>query len=294
MNAASQTKRTELSTFIQREVVPTTAVQGVIVIGSVAKGIARPDSDIDAVIFLDPYDLYAVPAESKWQPDQGTFHGIFSKVEDGIQLDFKRVDLKQWSAPDHAWPESICAELSEGWVAFDRHGHIQPLIGERTKFSDDIRQARLDDAIVRLDWLLNPAKVEQTWAALGATTAHYRLHSAYDYLVQALFAYNRRWRTLHSRELSDLITLPWLPAQFEEQLLQATNALAVDHDRYQQRVMVLRQFFNDLLVQCQQDGLYGPDALSEAFIRQHDEPGRNWNMEEWTRLHQQRYRAMGE
>ncbi len=293
MNEATRRKQEELTTYIQREVLPETAVQGIVVIGSVAKGIARPDSDIDAVIFLDPFDLYAVPAEAKWQPDQGTFHGISSHVEDGIQLDFKRVDLVQWSQPTHEWPESICAELSEGWVAFDRNKQIQPLVTERTKFSDKIRQARLDDAIVHLDWLLNAAKVEQTWATLGATVAHYRLHSAYDYLVQGIFAYNRRWRTLRSRELADLLALPWLPVQFEEQLLLATNALAADYDGYQQRAAVLQQFFDALVVQCQQDGLYGMKAVSEAFIRQHDEPGRNWNMEEWARLHQQPDRAMG-
>lgn len=287
MNAAAKQKQVELSAFIQREVMTETAVQGIVVIGSVAKGIARPDSDIDAVVFLEPFDLYAVPAESKWQPEQGTFHGIFSEVENGIQLDFKRIDLGEWEKPTFVWPESLCAELQEGWVAFDRNGRIQKLIAARTMFSDEIRQARLDDAIVRLDWLLSPSTTDSTWATLGAITAHYRLHAAYDYLIQALFAYNRRWRTLRSRELADLLTLPWLPDDFEAQLLLVTNALSVEQAGYQQRVMVLRRFFEELVATCQQEGLYGEKAISEAFIRQHDEPGRNWNMEEWVRLHQQ-------
>ena len=52
---------------------------------------------------------YAIPAECKWQPDQGTFHGIFSEVENSIQLDFKRLDLREWSKPTYKWPNSICA-----------------------------------------------------------------------------------------------------------------------------------------------------------------------------------------
>jgi predicted nucleotidyltransferase len=287
MNTATKRKRTELSRFIQREVITEPSVKGVIAIGSVAKGIARSDSDIDAVVFLKPFDLYATPAEFKWQPDQGTFHGIFSEVENSIQLDFKRLDLVQWSK-QLQWPESICAELSEGWLAFDRYGHIQKLIAERTEFNDEIRQERLDDAFVRLDWLLSVSTTERTLTSLGPSIAHYRLHSAYDYLMQALFAYNRRWRTFRSRELSDLLTLPWLPERFEEQLLLATNAISETRDGYQQRVTILRHFFNALVSKCQQDGLYGVNAVKEAFINQHDEPGRDWNMDQWNKAHKER------
>src|SRR5574341_210253 len=290
MNPATKRKRTELSRFIQQEVMPETSVQGVVVIGSVAKGIARADSDIDAVIFLEPFDLYAIPAEFKWRSDDGTFHGIFSEVENSIQLDFKRLDLQEWSKPTHVWPESICAELSEGWLAFDRNSHIQKLIAERTYFNDEIRRERLDDAIVHLDWLLRDSSAERTWETQGVTIAHYRLHSAYDYLMQALFAYNRRWRTLSSREISDLLKLPWLPEKFNEQLILATNALSVTKDGYQQRVAILQHFFNELVTKCQQAGIYGGDAVSEAFIRQHDEPGRNWNMDKWNKKHKERWK----
>ena len=290
MNPATQSKRKELSTFIQQEVIRETSVQGVVVIGSVAKGIARADSDIDAVVFLDPFDLYAIPAEFKWRSSDRSFHGIFRDVKNSIQLDFKRLDLQEWSKSTHVWPETICAELSEGWLAFDRNNHIQKIVAERTYFNDEIRRERLDDAIVHIDWLLRDSTVEQTWEMFGATIAHYRLHSAYDYLTQALFAYNRRWRTLRSRELSDLLKLPWLPEKFNEQLILATNALSVTKVGYQERVTLLRHLFNELVTKCQQDGLYRAEAVSEAFIRQHDEPGRNWNMEEWNKNHKERNR----
>lgn len=288
MNEITKQKREEFNIYIQQEIVPETAVQGIVVIGSVAKGIARADSDIDAVVFLEPVDLYAVPAEAKWQPESGAFHGIFHDASDAIQLDFHRLDLAQWQNPTYQWPESLCAELREGWLAFDRNGRVQPLIAERTKYNDTVRQKRLDEAIIHFDWLLDATTTEQAWHHLGPTVAHYRLHTAFEYVVQALFAYNRRWRTLKSRELADLVKLPWQPAQFEAHLLQAMNALSTDYDGYQQRLTRLRQFFNELITQCQQDGLYGQDAVGEAFIRQHDEPGRDWNMAEWVQKHQQR------
>ena len=63
--------------FIERELVPEPAVQAVIGIGSIASGLARPDSDIDTIIFLDPFDWYILPAEFKWRPADGSFHSIF-------------------------------------------------------------------------------------------------------------------------------------------------------------------------------------------------------------------------
>jgi hypothetical protein len=291
VNTATERKRMELATFIQREVIAEPSVQGIVVIGSVATGLAREDSDIDAVVFLEPFDLYVLPAEFKWQPEQGTVHGIFSHVEGAIQFDFHRLDLQLWSLPSHAWPEPLCAELSEGWLAFDRKGQIQSLINERTTFTDDVRRRRLDEAATQLDQLLDAFKAERTWATLGSSMAHDRLHAAYDSLIEALFAYNRRWRPWRSRELSYLFKLPWLPEGLEEQALLAANALSATQEGYLRRVALLRRSFDEWLDRCRQDGLYGADAVGEAFIRLYGEPGRDWNMEEWIRLHQQRRNA---
>ena len=50
----------------------------------------------------------------------------------------------------------------------------------------------------------------------------------------------------------------------------------------------LRQFFDELVDKCQRDGLYGVNAVNEAFMRRHDEPGRDWNMDEWNKKHKER------
>jgi hypothetical protein len=288
MNTTTQQKKAEVQRFIQQEVLPEPSVRGIVVIGSVAKGIAQADSDIDAVVFLEPVDLFALPAEFKWRPEDGSFHGIFSDVKDSVQFDFHRVDLHEWRKPTYVWPESICAELSEGWLAFDRDGTIQELIAERTIYREETFREGLDDAVVNLDGLLNDAATQRTWEFLGVNIAHDRLNSAYEFLVQALFAYNRCWRTLRSRELTDLVKLPWLPGKFQEQWLPAANALSATQDGYRQRVALLRQFFDELVAKCQLEGLYGPNPVNEAFIRSHDEPGRDWNMKAWNQRHRER------
>jgi len=50
----------------------------------------------------------------------------------------------------------------------------------------------------------------------------------------------------------------------------------------------MSRFFDEIVAKCQQDGIYGEDALDEAFVRRHDEPGRDWNMAEWEQAHNKR------
>jgi hypothetical protein len=136
--------------------------------------------------------------------------------------------------------------------------------------------------------LLAGDTARRTWATLGPIIAHDRLNAAYDELVRALFAYNRRWRPWRSREMSSLLRLPWLPGQFREQVLTALTAPGRDEAGFMARVAVLNQFFEALMAQVTADGLYGQDVIGEAFIRQHNEPGRDWNIEAWVRVHRQR------
>jgi hypothetical protein len=281
-------KRQELMNFIELVLAPEPAVQAVIGIGSIASGLARFDSDIDAVIFLNPFDAYIIPAEFVWCPSDKSFHSIFSdepEVEKGIQFDFKRFDFTQWSNPSFEWPEGYCSEMSEGWLAFDRIGKAADLITARTTYTNEIRISKLDEALVFLDQHLSGDKPEVHWDSLGSLISHDRLQAAYEYLVQALFAYNHRWRPWRNREMSFILALPWLPADFSNRVLGALCISSRNYVGYMNRVEILRSLFKDLTTRLVTDGLYGDDLISEAFIRSHDEPGRSWNMDTWNRKH---------
>jgi hypothetical protein len=291
---ATLQKRQELMHFIELELAPEPAVQAVIGIGSIASGLARPDSDIDAIVFLDPFDAYIIPAEFVWLPADRTFHSIFSEapgLEKGIQFDMHRCDLTQWMDPSFEWPEANRFGLSTGWPAFDRDGKVAELIARRTTYTDAVRIFRLDDAITEMDQILSDDGPRVRWESLGPLMAHDRLQAAYGYLVQALFAYNRCWRTWREREMSALLTLPWLPEDFANQLPGALFVSTMDFAEYMKRVDVLRGLFQDLTARLVADGFYGEDSISEAFIRGHEEPGRAWNMDEWNRIHAERGRG---
>jgi hypothetical protein len=178
--------------------------------------------------------------------------------------------------------------LHEGWLAFDRSGQVAELIKTRTTYADATRITKLDTAITWLDQHLSDDRPQSRWDSLGSVIAHDRLQAAYEYLVQALFAYNRRWRPWRNREMSSLLALPWLPEGFANRVPGASSTLSLDYAGYLGRADSLRGLFQDLTIRLVTDGEYGDDVIGEAFMRSHDEPGYAWNMDEWNRTHAER------
>lgn len=288
LSAATEEKRQQFKDYIHHELVHIDAVRAIIGIGSIASGDAHPDSDVDAIVFLEPFDVYAVPAEATWRKSDNSYHSIFSDVF-GLQIDFLRLDLTQWRNPDFEWLEPRRAELAGGWLVYDRTGAVTRLIAERTAYDDKTRLMRLDDAVIWLDGHLGEDTPEIRWSRLEAVVAHDRLTAAYVNLVRALFAYNRCWLPWRNREMGQLLSLPWLPHNFSSRVIAALYPKSVDYDGYMTRVEVLRNLFSELMQQLKDDGIYHDDPIGEAFVRSHDEPGRAWNIREWELEHRKRY-----
>lgn len=291
MNPVTAHKRQQLSLFVEQVLQRAPAVQGVVVIGSVATGRARADSDIDAMLFLDPFDWYIAPAEFIWRPADNSFHSIFSELpalaDEGIQLDLKRLDWAQWSAPHFQWPEPRRAELANGWVAFDRSGRVAQEIARQTHYPDDLRLRRLDEALIWLDEHLSLEPLT-TWQQLGPLIAQDRLDAASDSLISALFAYNRHWQPFRNRQMDYLLALPWLPADFGPRFYAARLP---DYPSYETRLANLGELFAELQEQLIINGDYSYVPVDQAFIRTHDEPGYAWNMDEWNLVCAQRLLA---
>lgn len=297
MTPATEEKRKQFLRFIEQVLAPETAVIGVVGIGSIATGHMRPDSDIDAVIFLDPFDYYIVPAEAIWHPATDTFHSIFASNEtlhkEGVQVDFLRVNYQQWAKDDFTWTEGYKAEISTGWLAYDKNGKTASLIAQKTAYDDEERIHRLDEAIIWLDQHLS-TNLKKMWDSLGPAIALDRLEAAYSYLVQALFALNRRWQPWRNREMQHLLTLPWLPDNFDERIMVAANAPSLDFAGFEERAKALKSLFNDVLSRLIDQGDYSPTPVDQAFLRSNEEPGRAWNMEEWNKFRQVRKLTLNE
>ncbi len=292
MVASSARKRADLTDFIERELSVEECVRAVVCTGSVAAGTARIDSDIDAFIFMDPFDPFAVPAEFAWRRGDGSILGTCSPEigPDTVRFDFTRVDLLKWSSPNYVWPDGVRAELSVGWLAFDRDGRSSELIADRVCYSDTIRIRRLDEALVRGDLHLCSDLVELRWDALGPLGSHEILGAAWEHTKQAAFAMNRRWMPWPGKQSQALAALPLLPHGFAGRALDCMTAAAQDFDSYVTRAGNMRELFHDLVALLHDDPDYGEDPIGAAFRRMFREPGRSWSMEEWRRGHEDRLR----
>lgn len=289
-NAYALRKRDQLRAYTRRELAPHPCVRAVIAIGSVATGQARPDSDIDAVVFMDPVDLFVAPAEAIWRARDNSYHSIFTDDPtlelDGIQLDLHRLDLAVWRTHEHEWPEHVRAELADGWVVLDRTagddggGGIKQLIRDRAVMADGERLAVLDDVLVEVAGLLRD-EPDAAWSVFGPAEALDRLQAAWEGLARGLFAYERRWRPWRSRSLRGLLQLEHLPDPLSTALLTCVQSPESSLRGYTQRAQVLRDVFASLVARLRADGAYGLNPVSEAFVRRHDEPGRAWNIDDW-------------
>jgi hypothetical protein len=287
VNEHSQRLLRGLETYIRREIAQEDAVKGIAVVGSVAVGTAGQESDVDAIAFMSPVDLYAMPAECRWSPSTGAYASIFDDgaAADSIQLDFTRVDFGSWAAPGFAAPEGYRAELASSFIAFDRNGDVAPLVAAIAAYDDSLRTPRLDESLCRLDDALSWGDATSDWEALGPVIAHDRLQAAYEALVGGLFAYNSAWRPWRSRETRALLALSALPETMVRDPLSCVAAIGHGFNGYASRRASLEECFDWLSTMLRDDPSYGDDPVDAAFIRAHEEPGRAWNLADWVARH---------
>ncbi len=289
MTPATEQKRAQFQQFIEVVIKAETAVKAIVGIGSIATGKMRPDSDIDAIVFLDPPNPHIVPAEGIWDEQSDTFYSIFVDNErlhsEGLQVDFYRVSWEKWiNNPEFVWPEERKAELKHGWIAYDATDELAQIIAKRTAYDFDERIMRLDSAIVHLDNHLNWLDPQAQWETVGPLIAHDRLHAAFHYLIDILFAYNHEWRAWRNREMDAVLQLGWLPENFEERALTAANPPNLQFDGYEVRIKMIKELFFETLRQLTDNGDYSSVPIDQAFIRSNEEPGRAWNMDEWKKF----------
>lgn len=287
ISPATRAKRTALQTFIDRHVVGRDEVKAIVVYGSVANGAAVADSDVDAIVFMDPLDHYLLPAEAIWNPQDDSFRSIFGSAlgHDELQLDLMRVDWRAWADPGFHCPDDVRARLSVVWVAFERDGYDAASIIRRvTTMTDDQQQALLDEGLLAIDGL--PEDAEDAWnrdpvEALDALNAHW------EALLRCVYAINRTWFPYRARALRNVPSLTW-DGGLSGDLLRTCAGGALDHTGYRTRWNALAEVTQRILEHVSSDPRYGDDPIFAAFLRQHDEPGRAWNMAEWNERHSSR------
>jgi hypothetical protein len=288
MNAIVTTKKRQLTRLINGVLRPSPSVVGVLCVGSVAIGSPRVDSDIDALVFLDPFALSVVPGEFAWSPRDGSFRSIFAedRPDDAIQFDLTRLAFRTCCSARYRWQEGRLHELSAGWIAYDPRGAIAELVRCKTRYTDRDRLPRLDQSLLQLEQLLKWTDARIPWHYQGERTAQDRLNAAYEYLVEALFALNRQWRPWRSRQTKPLLSLGWLPKGFANSFTSVCTTPCSGFEGYKDRYYRLQGALGEMVREISRDPKYQPEPISAAFVRTHRQLGYASNMERWNRRHQ--------
>jgi hypothetical protein len=255
-----------------------------LVVGSVAHGEARPDSDVDCVLVFDPLDEAIVPAEFVWTPATDSYHTIFEvEASDvgGIQIDAKRVALEDFRRQE--WPESFRHDLAHAVVLCDRRQAVTGLITARLAYPESVRLSRIRDHVGWAEYYLAEWRLLGWIDRGGIESAHDQLNAAFEELIQLLHAYNREWLPWRYRWMLSARKLSWLPDDYPQRAAGITSRVAANTESVLERRSEISSLLDDTLDRLQADGLLAsPDA---AFIAAHPELGYAHNFDAWREAH---------
>jgi hypothetical protein len=203
-----------------------------IVGGSVAKGLARPDSDVD-VIFV------ATPAEfARRQAERDYFYHATAEFCDypGGYVDGKVIDLQFLrEAVDHG-SEPARAAYAGAIVAYTREPEVNDLVARIPVYPEAEQQERMEafySQLVCMRWYMGEAVKRQD--------AYLRMHVAADMVLaggRLILAYNKILYPFHKWFMTELRRAPLRPGDLPE----LAEALLADPT-----VATARAFFDSIV-----------------------------------------------
>ena len=263
-----------------------------LIVGSIAHGEARSDSDVDCVLVFDKLDEAIVPAEFVWVPATDSYHTIFEvEASDvgGIQIDAKRVALDDFRHLE--WPEGLKHELAHALVFYDRDQSVATILEQRVVYPDALRLSRIRDHMDRAAYYLAEWRLLGWIDRGGIESAHDHLTAAFEEIIQLLHAYNREWLPWRYRWMVSAQRLSWLPDDFAQRSAGITSRVAADKESVLKRRSEISSLLDNTLDRLQSEGLLAdPDA---AFIAAHPGLGYAHNFEAWREPHQKLLRERG-
>ena len=292
MHSIAEHKLGLLRRYVDAELRAWPQVKGVVVVGSVAQGTCRPDSDIDAYVFFHPtVDEAVMPAESIYAFSTRQYHDIFvdeaAVAPDGdfIPLDVKRVGMSVLGNQS-TLPEGERAQLAGGLLIWDREGDLATRLADFVTYPEDLRRRRLLEHLSWADYLLAEPRAVKWIDRCGQLAAHDQLTTAAEHLIQALFAYNRHWEPHRNLWLEEVSQLEWQPEGLQSALEEGLVMGALTREDLRRRLGKLLPISEAITGQLAQDGfLPAEDPSFWIFRETHGQLGYSYNMTEWRKAH---------
>jgi hypothetical protein len=278
--------------FVHRKLEVWPEFVAALIVGSIAHGEARSDSDVDCVLVFDRMDEAIVPAEFVWVPATDAYHTIFEvEASDvgGIQIDAKRIALDDvWR---QEWPEGFKHELAHALVLYDRDQSIATILTQRLAYPEPLRVSRIRDHVGQAAYYLEEWRLLGWMDRGGIESAHDHLTAAFEEIVQLLHAYNRKWLPWRYRWLVSARRLSWLPDDFAQRSAAIAGQVAATRESLLERRREISVMLDDILDRLRSEGLLA-DA-DAAFIAAHPGLGYAHNFAAWRDAHRNLLRERG-
>ncbi len=278
--------------FVERNLEPWSEFQAALVVGSVAHGEARVDSDVDCIFLFDPLDERIVPAEFVWSPTTDTYSTIFevdALAVGGIGIDSHRMSVAEFFSSE--WEEGFKHELALAIVLFDREAKIAPLLAERLRYPDSLRLERIREHYFEADSCSEEWRVRAWVKRGGPLCAHEQLAVALEEIIALLHAYNRTWLPWRYRRLISTLKLRWLPEGFAESLPAILCEVAPTEESVARRGRRTVDLLETVADQLRAEGLL--TNVPDAFAAAHTALGYAHNMGAWHQAHREQLRERG-
>ncbi len=272
--------------FVRRKLEVWPEFVAALVVGSVAHGEARADSDVDCVLVFDTLDEAIVPAEFVWVPATDTYHTIFEvEASDvgGIQIDAKRVALADFRGQE--WPESFKHELAHAIVLSDRRQSVAAILEGRLAYPESLRLSRIRDHVGWAGYYLEEWRLLSWLDRGGIEGAHDQLTAAFEEIIQLLHTYHREWMPWRYRWMVSAQRLPWLPDDYARRVVEVTSRIAATKESVLTRRSEFVLMLDTILDRLESEGLLA--GLDEAFIASHPGLGYAHNFDAWREAHRE-------
>jgi len=272
--------------FIEHELEVWPEFRAALIVGSIAHGENRVDSDVDCIFVFDQLDERLVPAEFVWVPQTGSYHSIFEvEASDmgGVQIDAWRVSTEEFRSGE--WDEGLRHDLAVAIVIADRDGTSSLLLQERLQYPDALRQCRVAEHFGRAGYYSEEWRVQEWIGRGGLGGAHDQLTAAFEEVLKLLHAYNRVWLPWRYRWLVSARKLPWLPDGFHESVQTIATSVSQSQESLVQRRAAVTRLVDAIGVRLRAEGLVAEPG--EAFRATHPGLGYGHNMEAWRQGHRE-------
>ena len=282
-NPSSRRKVGQVLSLIESHLAGASSFHGAVVTDSVARGDARPDSDVDMFLLFSPLDLTVIPGDFIWSPLSDRFYGRGENLPDDpdlLHIDARRVDLERLRAGGASELERHL--LASGLLIYDRQRACREVITAATRYPDRTRRERLVDGFFQVSYHLQPDKAFAWYERADGRCAHAHFLAGVEYFIKFLFAWHRSWLTWPNKRVQFLLDqvdpVGGLGECFEQILLTRDFSRA----ELARRMEALGAYMDRMRELLQASGILPDcDPVEWAYGQIHPEIGLRHSMDAW-------------